>query len=72
MGELLKTLPALIASEELFVGYTGGLKELERAEFSTLEQRSHYKVSRSQPNGNWIRIDIIIKKYLDLKLGMSK
>lgn len=71
IGELLKALPELIASEELFVGYTGGLKELEKAEFSTLEHRSHYKVSRLDPNSNWIRIDVVIKKYLDLKLGMD-
>ncbi|PKH07865.1 hypothetical protein [Moritella sp. Urea-trap-13] len=69
IDELLKALPELIASEELFVGYTGGLKELEIAEFTTLEHRSHYKVSRSQPNSNWIRIDVVIKKYLDLKLA---
>ena len=72
IGELLKALPELIASKELFVGYTGGLKKLDRAEFSTLEHRSHYKVSRLQSNSNWIRIDVVIKKYLDLKLGMDE
>ncbi|GIC79258.1 hypothetical protein [Moritella sp. F3] len=69
IGELLKALPELIVSEELFVGYTGGIDALEIAELATLEQRKHYKVSRLQPNSNWVRIDVVIKKYLDLKLG---
>ncbi len=65
---LINKMPELINSGKIWVGFSEGLS-LDIIDLEYLINRSHYKVTDDPGKSkNWIRIDELITKYLDLKL----
>lgn len=66
--ELLHCAPELLDQGYRYVGFTKGANQLSRSTVEELEERGHYKYSRHQPNnGNWLPMQEVILRYLDLK-----
>lgn len=66
--ELIERMPVLISKGTIWVGFSEGLS-LDIIDLDYLKNRSHYKVTDDPGNSNnWIRIDELITKYLDLRL----
>ena len=70
---LIAKLPTLLERDLVYVGYTGGSKALGQASLEELEQRDHYKITEGpRPNANWLRVDEIVDRYMELKLDSLK
>lgn len=65
--ELLDNCNKYIKEGKVFVGFSGGLLELEKMSLEDMTNRSHYKISKSCISNNWISIDKILGKYIELK-----
>lgn len=65
IGSLISMMPELIKSGKIWVGFSEGI-DLDKIDIEYLEKRSHYRVSDKPYSSNWIRIDVLITKYLDL------
>ncbi|MCO5256310.1 MAG: PD-(D/E)XK nuclease family protein [Lentimicrobium sp.] len=69
--ELIERTPELISKGKLWIGFSEGLT-LDIIDLNYLKNRSHYKVTDDPGNSNnWIRIDELITKYLDLRLKIQ-
>lgn len=66
-NELLDNCNDYIKQGKVFVGFMGGYEELHRMNLKDLENRNHYKISETCISNNWITIDKILSKYIDLK-----
>lgn len=63
---LIQKMPELISKGKIWVGFSEGIT-LQTIDLNYLKNRSHYKVTDNPGRStNWIRIDKLIAKYLDL------
>ncbi|MCC6864963.1 MAG: hypothetical protein IT280_02255 [Ignavibacteria bacterium] len=65
-NELMQNLSNLINNNQIYVGIDGGLNKIEKLSLIDIQNRSHYKVSDSKWSDNWITIDNLIKRYIEL------
>ena len=68
LNELLSNLQHLISHGKVYVGFTGGVEALNEFDLNSLENRDHYKVSDIKWTENWITIDNIVRRVLELKI----
>ena len=66
--ELLCQAPALLKDGNLYIGFGGGQRALDKATVEDMEKRSHYKYS-DEPSENWIPLHSVVSHYLKLKAG---
>lgn len=66
-NELLDNLSSFIKNDKIYIGIDGGINKLLNLSLNDLQSRSHYKVSETKWSDNWITIDNLIKRYLNLK-----
>ncbi|MCP4118013.1 MAG: hypothetical protein GY737_21960 [Desulfobacteraceae bacterium] len=66
---LLSGLPKLVEENLIYVGFKGGERRLMQASLEELEQRDHYKLSDVRWSSNWLRVDLLIGRYLSLKIA---
>ena len=67
LESLILNLPDFIKKGKIYVGFSGGLDALNQTDLVLLEKRSHYKVSDIRWSDNWITIDNIVRRYIELK-----
>ena len=65
--DLLEKVPELIRNGLVHVGITGGVSELQKMSMKQLKKRSHYKVSDTRWSDNWITIDQLLYRYIELR-----
>lgn len=65
--ELIDSLPKLICKDAVYVGFSGGEKELQTTTLEQIEKRSHYKVSSKKHGENWLSPDKLLGRYFLLK-----
>jgi hypothetical protein len=66
LSELIEDLPTLLAKKEFYFGFSEGLEELNNMTLSDLNNRNHYRVSNEKFTENWLPIDQLIKRYIEL------
>jgi hypothetical protein len=69
LSDLLEKVPELIKNGAVYVGITGGMDELQKLSMEQLQKRSHYKVSDTQWSDNWITLDHLLHRYIELQGG---
>jgi hypothetical protein len=66
IDDLITKMPDFIKSGKIWVGFSEGIS-LANIDLDYLVNRNHYKVADAQYTSNWIRIDVLISKYISLK-----
>jgi hypothetical protein len=66
LSELIEDLPKLLSKKEFYFGFSEGEDELNNMSLSDLNKRSHYRVSNEKFTDNWLSIDQLIKRYIEL------
>lgn len=61
---IIDNLPKLIKDGAVYVGFTGGEKELQTSTLKDLKERSHYKISTEKWGENWLTIDKLLGRYI--------
>jgi hypothetical protein len=65
-SQLIKEIGSFLQKGSIYVGFSGGLVALKKADLRELIDRSHYKVSDVQWTENWITIDQLISRLVEL------
>ena len=66
LDQLISNLPNLIKAGKVFVGFTGSLERLSTSTIEELRNRDHYRVSDTAWTPNWITIDKLLHRLLEL------
>ena len=66
LDQLISNLTDLIKSGKVYVGFTGGLERLSTSTVEQLKNRDHYRVSDTEWTENWITIDRLLHRLLEL------
>ena len=67
LQEVLNDLTNLIHDGNVYFGFSEGEGLLRTMTLEDLEKRNHYKVSDVKISDNWLPIDQLIKRYIELK-----
>ena len=65
--QLLQKSICLLENGYRYVGFVGGKRALDTATVGEMENRGHYKYSDCKPNKNWVPLQSVIGRYLELK-----
>lgn len=66
-NELVENISKYIKDGKVFVGFSEGVEALNKMSLEDLKNRDHYKLAKTKISNNWITIDKIIGKYIELK-----
>jgi len=70
--ELYQCAPELLAQGYRSVGFSEGQNEkLQRSNLEYLETRHEYRYSKRNPGGNWLPMEAVLLRYLELKKANS-
>ncbi|MDP4281259.1 MAG: hypothetical protein Q8867_03835 [Bacteroidota bacterium] len=65
--QILDQLPKFLREGKIYFAFSKGEAQLRAMKLPDLQNRSHYKVSDVQISDNWLTIDQLIKRYIEVK-----